>query len=118
METLARFIQPIVNYPFATGIHWILMAVAGYLVATCREQKAGQLIANSKSPTGVTNTGTIHDRPRPIVISVSMIAFWISYEIAEFARIHDTVELDIAQGFAAYLVGAFGTLAYHKWRKH
>ena len=94
MELINRFLQPIMAYPAATGIHWLLCAVAGFLVQHS------------------SNHGGEHSR----YVSVSMLAMFVAYEISEFARIHDTVELDIMQGFAAYLLAVFGTWAYHKWR--
>lgn len=95
MEAISKFLQPIIAYPFATGFHWLLCGLAGFL------------IANSE------NHGGAHNR----VIAAGIMAFFIAYEWTEFLRINDMVDLDIAQGFAAYLLAAFGTLAYHKYRQ-
>ena len=95
METISRFLQPIVQYPFATEIHWILCAVAGFL------------IVNS------THRGGAHTR----VVAVVMVAWWNVYEYVEFLRIQDTVDLDVANGFAAFLVSVFLTWLYHRIRK-
>ena len=101
MEALSRFIEPVVQFPFSTGIHWLLMSFAGFFVANCRTEQRGE----------------IYDKPRPIVISVCIIALWTAYEIAEFAQIQDNVSGDLANGLIAYLVGAFGTLFYQAWKR-
>lgn len=96
MELINRFLQPIMAYPAATGFHWALCAVAGFLV----------------------QNSSIHGGEHARIVSISMLGMFVAYEISEFARIHDMVELDIAQGFAAYLLAVLGTWAYHKWRHH
>ena len=94
LEAIDRLIQPILHYPFATGFHWLLCGIAGFLEV------------NS------SNHGGAHARG----VSMTMIAFFIAYEWTEFLRIHDSVEADIAQGFAAYLLAGLATWALHKWR--
>ena len=92
-EALSRFIEPVVQYPFSTGAHWLLMSFAGFLVAN-------------------------YEKPRPMILSVCIIALWTSYEISEFAQLQDNVSGDLANGLIAYIVGAFGTALYKAWRHH
>ena len=91
MEAISRILQPVILYPFSAGIHFLLMSFAGFLVAN-------------------------YDKPRPMVISASIIALWTAYEISEFAQLHDNVSGDLATGLIAYIVGAFGTALYKAWR--
>lgn len=95
METISRFLEPIAQYPFATEIHWLLCALAGFL------------LINSSYRGG----------PHTRAIAIVMIAWWNFYEYVEYLRIEDTVELDVANGFAAFLVAVFCTWFYHKLRK-
>lgn len=96
LEALSRFIEPIIQFPFSTGVHWLLMSIAGYLIANS-EHHGGQHIR---------------------ILAVCIIALWTGYELAEFAQLHDNVSGDLANGLIAYLVGTFGTLLYHRIRRH
>ena len=102
VEALSRFIEPVIQFPFSTFAHWLLMSFAGFLAVNSQTEHRGEIVT----------------RGRPIVISVSLIAFWTSYEIAEFAQLQDNVSGDLANGLFAYIVGAFGTALHKAWRLH
>ena len=95
MGTISRFLQPIIEYPFATEIHWVIAAIAGFLLVNSHHR------------------GGPHTR----VIAVIMVLWWNLYEVVEWAIEKDTADLDIANGFAAFLVAVFLTWFYHKFRK-
>lgn len=42
---------------------------------------------------------------------------WLAYEISEFARIHDDVDIDIANGLGAKLIGITVTTLYRRLRR-
>ena len=84
LEALTRFVEPIVQYPFSTGVHWILMFIMGAL--TVRSHYRGG--------------------PMLRVIPTVIVAMWTAYECMEYAQLRDNVSGDIANGLMAYIIGA------------
>ena len=72
------------DYALATIAHWILMGVGGVLILRS------------------------HHRGGPVMrlFGAMICALWIVYELAEFSRIHDNFEKDIANGIFGFVVGA------------
>ena len=78
-------------YFAATLTHWAICGVAGAL------------------------TVRSHYRGGPVmrIVATLVALWWIAYETTEFARIHDQVDVDLANGLAAYIIGAVGTWLVH-----
>ena len=82
------------DYAIATICHWLICGFAGWITVNKGKRPCHKL----------------PDVPMPRTVAVCILAFWISYELSEFARIHDRVEADIANGLLGYIVGC--TLAW------
>ena len=72
------------DYAAATVVHWILMGVGAVLILRSH-YKGGPVMR---------------------VIGTLLCALWVVYELSEFARIHDNVEKDIANGIFGFCAGA------------
>lgn len=71
---------------------------------------------------GVSAALTVHSHYRGVEVlrhlGTVVVFFWIAYQITEFARIQDDVDIDIANGLIAYIAGALLAWAVHEnWRK-
>ena len=85
------------KYPFATIIHVVVGGIAGWLLYCGRELCKWGINGTSSSLMGLT-----------------IFAGWITYELAEFARIADDVDKDIANGLLGLFVGIIiGKLIWH-----
>ena len=68
------------SYPGATVTHWLICAVAGWIVYMARNSNA-------------------------IVFGIVLISWWCLYEVIEFVRIEDNCDIDLANGLFAFVVG-------------
>ena len=87
-------IDPIENlntfgaYPFSTIIHFLIGAISGWLLICGRELCKWRVNGTSSSLMGMT-----------------ILGLWMAYEFGEFARIHDAVDKDLANGLLGVFIG-------------
>ena len=94
MEAISNILHQVILYPFSTGIHLILMGIAGGLIVESH----------------------YHDGVMARTFGIVLAALWTTYEVAEFAQIQDNVAADLSVGIVAYIVGAAAIYIYH-WIK-
>ena len=100
-ENLIDGFNTLTEYPGATVAHWLICGIAGWL------------------------TVHSHSRGGPMlrIIASHAIAFWICYEISEFAYKQliegqgDEVHKDLANGLFGYVIGVIVCAGYHKLRR-
>ena len=87
IETLQRFAEPIVMYPFSSGAHVLIMALAGWLLVRSHAHGGGGVMVRT--------------------FSIMLVSLWCLYEVAEFAQLKDNVSGDLAIGIIGFIGGAF-----------
>ena len=75
-------------YPFSTIIHLVVGGICGWFLMAGRELCKWGINGTSSSLMGLT-----------------IFAAWMCYELAEFARIADEVDKDIAMGIFGLFIG-------------
>ena len=82
-KSLIEGFNTIHEYAAATVSHWLIMGVGAVLI----------LRSHHRGGPGLSHFGTL------------LCALWVVYELAEFARIGDLVDKDIANGIFGFCAG-------------
>ena len=80
------------RYAAETLAHWSICAVCAAMTVMSHYSREGVVLRH---------------------IATCVALWWILYEVTEFARIHDEVDVDLANGLASYIAGALLTWGFY-----